>query len=109
MKLSRFNLGIFITEAESLCDLVPSLKEASEEWIKLQNRRDAGWTVDQDQINYIRSKVERLLMQFREKMATVYDFQGDRGLVNFEATGLKEHFGMSDEDFRPIPKAASES
>lgn len=78
MKISRFNLGIFADEVEQLDKMLDPLKNAAKDWMRAKDT-----TLDQWTINMYRNKLESEMMEFRQKIATIYDFMGDRGLVNF--------------------------
>lgn len=90
MKISQFNLKILLEEVDTLCDMRAELKEAGKSWLRFQEERDKWGSVDQYWTAISRSKLERKLVEFREKLAMVYDFMGDRGLVEFTPTHFEE-------------------
>src|SRR5262245_54246253 len=79
MKIHRATLKILLTEIEALDKARAELNEAAEAWIKVQDRRDIGWNTDADSAWYYRSKLERTLVNYRQHLATIYDFMGDKG------------------------------
>ena len=87
MKISQFNLNILLDEVDALCQMQKPLKEAAQEWLKHQKSREVYGSSDQYWTALARTKLERELIEFREKLAMVYDFMGDRGLVEFQPTG----------------------
>jgi hypothetical protein len=89
MKITQFNLKIFVDELRSLGEMIPDVETTAEQWLKYQERRDKwGWQ-DQEGTAAARGSLEARLTEIRDKMATVYDFMGDRGLTNFEPTILE--------------------
>lgn len=78
MKVSRYSLEIFVSEIEALDKLDEEVKTACKDWIYAKDNNK-----DQYEVNLARNKVERVLIEFRQKISTIYDFMGDRGLVNF--------------------------
>jgi hypothetical protein len=86
MKATSFNVNIFVEEVERLEREIPELVKSCKHWVKHQDERRKWGSTDQYSAQYARSAMERRLMKFRHDMATVYDFMGDRGLVNFEPT-----------------------
>lgn len=94
MKLSRFNLSILLSENKALADLEEELREAGEAWMESVNRREEGssdWLTKGR-----RERLERLLTEYRFKLAAVYDFMGDRGMVDFAPTGYASELGVED-------------
>jgi hypothetical protein len=89
MKITRFNLKIFVEELERLHDEIPDVQSASESWLKYQEQREKyGWQ-DQYGTQASRMALEDRLTQIRQRLALVYDFMSDRGLVNFEPTQME--------------------
>jgi len=56
------------------------LTKAAGDWIVEQDYRDQGWTVDQYHVQIVRNNLENAIIEYRKKLAEVYDFMGDRGL-----------------------------
>lgn len=88
MKLVSFNLKILMDETDRLCEQIEDTKKAANHWLRYQNERELYGSADQQGNAYARLALEQELMKLRERLAIVYDFQGDRGLANFEPTGL---------------------
>lgn len=88
MKLVSFNLKIFLEELERVQEQIEKTKKASENWLWYQKDRQEWGNTNQYAASSARLKLETELMVLRERLAVAYDFQGDRGLVNFEPTGL---------------------
>jgi hypothetical protein len=89
VKITQFNLKIFVEELERLHDEIPDVNASAQSWLKLQEQRDKyGWQ-DQYGIAASRMALEDRLTQIRQRLALVYDFMSDRGLVNFEPTQME--------------------
>lgn len=88
MKISRFNLKILESELLTLEHSFPDLRKAIADWSSSQDRRDNG-SVDQEWVAIQRSRLERELTAFRERLAVIYDFMGDRGLTEFIPTRIR--------------------
>jgi hypothetical protein len=89
MKITQFNLQIFVEELKSLEEMIPDITGSAENWLKYQKQRDQyGWR-DEYGTSAARAALEDRLTDIRQKLATVYDFMGDRGLTNFEPTTLE--------------------
>ena len=86
--MTSFNLKIFLEELDRLEEAVKEVEEAAKPWLWHQNDRQTWGNTDQYAASAARLALEEKLMVLRERMAIAYDFQGDRGLVNFEPTGL---------------------
>lgn len=80
MKLTQFNTRIFVQELETLVDDIEKLNIAANKWLEDQEDRTKvnPYTIQMD-----RENLEEKLNEFRYRLATVYDFQGDRGMVDF--------------------------
>lgn len=74
MKVSRYSLEIFASEVEALSKLNETVVLACKDWVYAKDHN-----MDQYEVNSRRNKVERELIEFRQKIATIYDFMGDRG------------------------------
>jgi hypothetical protein len=89
VKITRFNLQIFVEELERLHDEIPDVQSAAESWLKHQEEREKyGWQ-DQYATAASRMALEDRLTEIRQRLALVYDFMSDRGLVNFEPTQME--------------------
>src|SRR4051812_38114175 len=80
MKLTQFNTRIFVQELETLVGDIEKLNIAANKWLEDQENRTK---VSPYTIQMHRENLEEQLNQFRYRLATVYDFQGDRGMVDF--------------------------
>lgn len=83
MKLTSFNLRIFVDECERLKEDIDALHKVADGWLWYQDDRKSFGNTDQNAAGYARQALEEQLMKIRERLAVVYDFQGDRGLHNF--------------------------
>jgi hypothetical protein len=81
MKLARVPLKILLDEIAALDEIEKDLRYNAKQWSAYQEDRENGHGIDQDMVAYFRGKVERALVRYREQLAKVYDFQGDRGLM----------------------------
>jgi hypothetical protein len=88
MKLTQYNTKIFISELDDLSNLITKITNQANTWLEGQERRDKGWGVDQYHMQAVRIALEDQLNEIREKMALVYDFQGDRGMADFVPAGF---------------------
>src|SRR5215831_15941041 len=96
MKVSRFNLRILLDELTALENLVPDLRESIDKWSTLQDDRERYGSIDQEWVAIQRSGMEKHLTQFREKMGTIYDFMGDRGLAEFIPTRIRNEMAEAE-------------
>ncbi|HEY1248818.1 MAG TPA: hypothetical protein VGE97_07525 [Nitrososphaera sp.] len=97
MKLSRFNTQIFIKELEDLSQQISETKTQAETWIEAVDRRDKGMGWSQYHVQGLRMGLENRLNELREKLAVVYDFQGDRGMADFVPAGFNSN-GKEEEE-----------
>lgn len=81
------------SELLSLEKMLPDVVSAIDTWVEKVGDRDDGKGV---QISGHRQHLETQLTDFRKKMSTIYDFMGDRGLVNFEPTGFADELEHED-------------
>src|SRR6516164_5768567 len=88
MKLTQFNTRIFVQELSDLSDMIGRVSHQAETWLDGQEKRDKGYGVDQYRMQSIRISLEDRLNELREKLALVYDFQGDRGMADFAPAGF---------------------
>lgn len=84
MKLVVFNTKILMDELDRLTENITKTKKEGERWLYYQRDRADWGNTDQAGTAHARMAFEQELMDLRERMATVYDFMGDRGFVNFE-------------------------
>jgi len=92
MKISRFNLKILEGELDALEEMLTPLRKAAKSW------SEPMWT-DADYVATQRFKLEKNLTEFREKMAIIYDFMGDRGLADFIPTSIRNEQEANREPF----------
>jgi len=97
MKLTQFNVKIFVSELEDLESMSSRIRTQAETWLDGQERRDKGYGFDQYGMQAIRMGLEDQLNAFREKLALVYDFQGDRGMADFAPAGFNSN-GKEEEE-----------
>lgn len=83
MKVSQFNINIFKSELHVLNKQAIATEKAIDEWLAIQKDRERYGSTDQEWARMARDKLERELIKYRAQLATVYDFMGDRGLVDF--------------------------
>jgi len=88
MKLTQFNTKIFVQELETLVQDIEKVTTAANKWIDDQENRSlrSQWTIQID-----RERLENSLNELRYRLATVYDFQGDRGMVDFLVGSMNGH------------------
>jgi len=88
MKLTQFNTKIFIQELETLKEDIDKVIGSGNKWVDDQENRSlrSQWTIQID-----RERLENHLNELRYRLATVYDFQGDRGMVDFLVGSLNGH------------------
>jgi hypothetical protein len=98
MKISRFNLKILEGELTALQEQIELMHRAIKNW------SEPTWT-DADYVASQRFKLEKRLTEFREKMALIYDFMGDRGLADFVPTSIRNEQEAQRE---PFPEEPSE-
>lgn len=91
MKLTQYNVNIFNDELKALVNLIEEVHRAGEKWVGLQEAREKG-SVNQYATQTRRLELETLLNKLRTKLATVYDFQGDRGMVDFIIVETNGHY-----------------
>lgn len=96
MKISRFNLKILESELDSLERDFEPLRKAIKSWAN-PIYKDQEWIATQ------RNRLENELTAFRDRMAVIYDFMGDRGLANFEPTSLRNARELEREPFPEDP------
>ena len=101
MKVNRFNLRILEDELKILERVFPDLRRAIKDWSELQNDRETWGSVDQEWVAEKRNELEKQLTKFREQLATIYDFMGDRGLAEFVPTRIRNE--RENGKVRPIP------
>lgn len=81
MRVTRVGLKIFVDEVKAMEADLPNLYTACEKWQKYQEQKEKyGW-VDNDELSFIRSQLERRMDKFRDQLSKVYDEMNDRGLV----------------------------
>lgn len=97
MKLTQFNTRIFVQELKDLNNLIEETTDQANAWLEGQERRDKGWGFSQYEMQGIRLALEDKLNDLREKLAVVYDFQGDRGMADFVPAGFNSEV-EEDED-----------
>jgi hypothetical protein len=68
--------------------MIGRVSHQAETWLDGQEKRDKGYGVDQYRMQSIRISLEDRLNELREKLALVYDFQGDRGMADFAPAGF---------------------
>lgn len=88
MKITIFSLSVFLDEVKALERKRPALEEAAQAWLAMQKQRQDYGSVDGLKLQGVRMKLEDELMEYRQALANVYDFMGDKGLVNFVPTGV---------------------
>jgi hypothetical protein len=88
MKASVMNIGILLDEITSLERQFPEIRKSCRAWLALQDQRKEYGSINPYQLQAERADMEERLMDFRQKLATIYDYMGDRGLVNFVPTGV---------------------
>jgi len=88
MKLTQFNTRIFVSELDDLSDIIIRVQNQANTWLEGQERRDKGFGFDQYGMQAVRIALEDMLNEFRDKVALVYDFQGDRGMADFAPAGF---------------------
>lgn len=91
MKLSQYNTKIFVSELSDLADKIDQVQHQATTWIEGQERREKGQGFNQYQMQSIRLGLENQLNELREKLALVYDFQGDRGMADFAPAGFNNN------------------
>jgi hypothetical protein len=102
MKLTQFNTKIFVQELETLIDDIEKVNNAAKTWLDDQENRSlrSQWTIQMH-----RETLENNLNDLRYRLATVYDFQGDRGMVDFLVGSLNGHpEEVDEEDDTVIPE-----
>jgi hypothetical protein len=87
VKLSQYNTKIFVSELSDLSHMLDRVMHQATTWIDGQEARGRGG-VSQYQMQQIRMGLENQLNELREKLALVYDFQGDRGMADFAPAGF---------------------
>jgi hypothetical protein len=92
MKVSRFNLKILEGELDQLQEQLEPLRKAIKSW------SEPMWQ-DVDYVARQRYKLEKELTSFRERMALIYDFMGDRGLADFIPTSIRNEQEAQREPF----------
>ena len=97
MKLTQFNTKIFVQELDDLQGQIEQVKHQATTWLEGQERRDKGWGFDQYRMQGIRMGLENQLNDLREKLALVYDFQGDRGMADFAPAGFNTNGNVQEE------------
>jgi hypothetical protein len=80
MRITRPTLNIFLTELEQLEKAAVKVREDAKNWSNEQKWRDEGYAPDQWQVQYLRGKLERSIVAYREQLAKIYDYSGDAGL-----------------------------
>ena len=90
MKVTQLALKIFLDEVKSLEAPTERVTKASERWLKLQKEREAWGSSDPYWIALARNELEGALIEYRERLAVIYDVMGDKGLVNFIPTGTAD-------------------
>jgi hypothetical protein len=86
MKIRQATLKIFLDKVEKLeTNIIPELKEKSEEWLRIQYEREDGLNPEQYWAQIARGQLETALDNFRESISELYDFQNERGLVDVHA------------------------
>lgn len=88
MKLTQFNTKIFVQELTDLSELISQVNHQASTWLNGQEAREKGQGIDQYRMQGIRMGLENQLNELREKLALVYDFQGDRGMADFAPAGF---------------------
>lgn len=88
MKLTQFNTRIFVQELEDLGALINRVQNQANVWLDGQERREKGGYFNQYDVQAVRYGLESQLNELREKLALVYDFQGDRGMADFVPAGF---------------------
>lgn len=76
MKIHRMNVEILLKEIQKLEEIQANLKRVGGAWCDADTPGEAA---------YYRASLESLLEKFRQKMAIIYDFQHERGLVDADA------------------------
>ena len=73
---------------DDLSNQISQVETQATTWLEMQERREKGWGSDQYRTQAVRVALEDQLNELREKLAIVYDFQGDRGMADFVPAGL---------------------
>lgn len=81
MKVVRPTLRILLDDLDKLDKAKENLKHCANAWMNELDNRDGGWSSDQYYISILRNNLENSVIEYRKKLAEVYDFMGDKGLV----------------------------
>jgi hypothetical protein len=95
VKIRRPSLAILLAEVDELESIGlqlqqllldvhengTKLKQAASEWIAVQEERDEWGSYDQEWAQIHRNSLENTIILYRRKLAEVYDYMGDRGLM----------------------------
>jgi len=98
MKLTQFNTKILVQELDDLGNLIDKVTHQANTWLNGQERRERIGYVNAYDMQAVRYALENQLNELREKLALVYDFQGDRGMADFVPAGFGNGNGEEEED-----------